>query len=437
MARYRQRRVVYMAGSRRVLFLMGPASLLWRELGDAFEQAGHTTFKIHFSLGDQLFWWRRGGTAYRGRRSKFRAFLEAFIDRNAITDILYYADRDFYHIVAQEVAATRGITAISIENGYLRPDWITLERGGMGIYSRFPDDPDTIRAQGAAVPEPDLDVRYSHTFFKEITLEIAYSMITYFWRVFYPFYRFGRYYDPLLEYLAAIPHMLGKKQRQIAAQTVVEALEANEVTYFAVALQLQGDQQIRANSPFVHLSEFIDTVVGSFARHADASSQLVFKQHPHDNGREAWARVIAQSAVRHGVAKRVSFIDGGDLTLFLRKARGCVLVNSTVGLTALRLGCPTKVMGVAIYDIPGLTHQKPLDTFWRAPEPVDQALMSDFNRLLAASIQVKGSFVNPEGRKAAVTEIVRRVVSGAVNEPGACVEPPPRLKKAQELGIRV
>ncbi len=83
----------------------------------------------------------------------------------------------------------------------------------------------------------------------------------------------------------------------------------------------------------------------------------------------------------------------------------------------------------------GLTHQGPLATFWNAPEPVDRNLASAFVRALAASIQVKGSFYNRAGRKAAIDEIVTRIEADRVNEPDAFENPPPRLKRARELGI--
>lgn len=424
-----------MAASRRILFLMGPASLLWRDLAQAFEAAGHEVFKINFSLGDQVFWWRKGATPYRGRRANFQTFLEAFIEKNRITDILYYGDRDFYHVIAQQVAAKQGLAAISLENGYLRPDWITLERGGMGIHSHFPDDPATIRQLASRVPAPDLTVAYTHGFMHEITLEICYSMVTYFWRLLYPFYRFGRIYDPLLEYILAIPHMFGRARRQKAANALINTLVEQKPPCFAVALQLQGDQQIRANSPYTHLAEFIDQVTGSFAAHAGREDVLVFKQHPHDNNREGWRGVVQAAARRHGVENRVRFIDGGDLGKFLATAKGCVVVNSTVGLFSLRLGCPTKTMGVAIYDMPGLTHQGSLDEFWQSPAPVDLDLLQDFVRALSGTIQVKGSFFNPAGRQQATREIVRRIVGGLVNEPGAFITPPPRLATARARGL--
>ena len=77
--------------------------------------------------------------------------------------------------------------------------------------------------------------------------------------------------------------------------------------------------------------------------------------------------------------------------------------------------------------MPGLTHQGPLASFWSSPEPVDANLAADLMKVLADTIQVKGSFYNKAGRALAAQEIVRRVAAGEVNEPGAFVPAPPRL----------
>ena len=56
--------------------------------------------------------------------------------------------------------------------------------------------------------------------------------------------------------------------------------------------------------------------------------------------------------------------------------------------------CPTKILGVAIYDMPGLTCPEPLDRFWQharqwAPDP---ALHAAFRHYLIAHCQHQGSF---------------------------------------------
>ena len=58
-----------------------------------------------------------------------------------------------YRLVAAEEARARGIAVIATDLGYVRPDWLTLEYDGMTTYSRFPREPDAIRALAAELPE--------------------------------------------------------------------------------------------------------------------------------------------------------------------------------------------------------------------------------------------------------------------------------------------
>jgi capsular polysaccharide export protein len=419
----------------RILFLQGPPSVFWRELSLALERRGHRVFKINVCLGDQIYWRRLRAANFRGRFKNWRRYLEQFVEDNQVTHILYYGDRLPYHVVAAEIAAQRGLVAVAIENGYLRPDWITCERGGMGAFSHFPVDPDRVLDIAGQVPEPSLAVEFPHTFRWEISNEIVYHLGSYFYRFLFPFYRSDKYYNPMLDYLGGIPRMWRRKANERQAAGVVDDLVDSGKRFYLGALQLQGDYQIRHNSPYDHLRTMIDEVTQSFARFAPRDSRLIFKIHPHDNGREAWPRVVAAAAQQHGVSPRVETIDGGDLDRLLAAARGLVTVNSTVGLHAIRARCPTKVLGAAIYNMPGLTHQGPLNEFWTTPQPVDGKLAAAFIRALAGTIQVKGSFHHPAGRAVAITEIVWRLEAGRINEPGAFVPSAPRLADARRFDI--
>jgi capsular polysaccharide export protein len=420
---------------RKVLFLLGPSSPFWRELAEAFEDAGVPTSKVCFSLGDWLYWRRRGAVHYRGRLAQWHGTLDRLIVREGISDILLYADRQPYHVIAAEVAKARGIRLFTVENGYLRPDWITVEQGGMGAFSHFPVDPVQIHALAARVPEPDLTPRHTHGFWTEMLHEATYHLTSYFWRILYPFYRSGKYDDPLLEILLGLPRLLVSRKKQRAAEAAVAALEKGGEGFFLLALQLQGDYQIRANSPYSSIVAMLEEVIASFAAHAPPGDRLVIKQHPHDNGARNWPRHARRLAEAHGVGARVLFLEGGDLGRLLGRARGCVTINSTVGLYALRAGCPVKVLGVALYDLPGLVHQASLACFWQHPEPVDPALAEAFVRALAGTIQIKGSFYAPAGRKAAIETLVARFLPGTLHPPEAFADPPPRLVRARALGV--
>lgn len=409
------------------MFLQGHPSSFAYELAGALEVKGCRVLRVNFCLGDAIYWLGRPAINYRGRFRNWAHFLRDLIKREGITDILYYGDRRPYHQVAAEVAREMGINSYVYEFGYLRPNWLTLERNGMSRWSHFPNDPEEILRIGAQFPAPDLSERYPSSIAVELTHEIFYTLTSYFFHLTYPFYNADRYYNPLVEYLTGIPKQLVAPRRAREAQEFVRQLTLTKRPYFLFPLQLQNDYQLRRNAFFKHQSDAIQLVINSFAANSNPTDHLVFKCHPLDNGGEGWPKLIGRAAKAAGVANRIHYIEGGHLATLLGNARGTVLINSTTGVQALISGCPVKVLGRALYDIRGLSHQDSLDSFWLSPTKPDPALVQALVRALAGTIQVKGSFFSKEGREAAVTTFVERLISGTVNSAGAYVDPPPRL----------
>jgi len=409
------------------LFLQGHPSSFARELAKALERRGHRALRVNFCLGDALFGMGQAAVSYRGSFEDWPTFLADLIHREGITDVLYYGDRRPYHLEAAKVADALGVRSYVYEFGYLRPDWLTLERGQMTSGSHFPVDPDLIREIGAKFDRPDLTARYSSPVAIELFHEIVYNLSSYFLHVLYPRYRADRYYNPILEYLTGIPRQLRLSAYARRANAIVDGLLRDKTGYFLYPLQLQCDYQIRHHSPFRHQSDAIDFVLRSFAAHAPERDHIVFKCHPLDNGGEGWPDHIARTATRLGIASRVHYIDGGNLELLLKTARGCVLINSTVGMHAISLGCPLNVLGTAVFDIPTLSDPRPLDDFWTAPLKPDAPLADALLRAMAGTIQVKGSFFSWEGKAHAIRVFVERLENETVNGSGAFISPPPRL----------
>lgn len=420
------------------LFLQGPPGVFARKLGKELERRGHRVLRVNFCVGDWLFWRGRNVINYRGRLRDWPAFLASLIASEGVTDILYYADRHPYHAAAYNVARKSGARTTNYEYGYFRPDYLTFERGGMSAYSHFPADPRKILdIAGENLPAPDFSVRYPQPFAKEAFNEITYNLSNFFCPIFFPRYESDRFYNPLVEYLSWIPKLFTARRRERHAQSVISGLLAAKVSYFVFPLQQESDYQIRANSPFPHLRDAVRTVIQSFAASAPDDVRLVIKAHPLQSGMVAWRSVVEEYATSSGVRHRVEFIDGGDLKLLLKNALGVVLVNSTVGLHALQTRCPVKVLGIAVFDVPGLSFQESLEKFWNAPTAPEEKLTAAFTNVLVAATQVRGNFYHREGRAVAVKEAADRLADLRVNEPGAFVDPPPRLKRASTLGIPV
>ncbi|WP_208998440.1 capsule biosynthesis protein [Roseibium aquae] len=420
-----------------VLFLQGPPHIFARCVADQLERLGHRTLRINFCAGDWLSWHDNRATSYRGSLDDWPKWLTAFCRDKGVTDIVYYADRLPYHSAALDVGLDLGLRCTTYEFGYLRPDWITVERNGMSAHSLFPQDPDIIRKEASALPAPDRRPLYPFDWGIEAFHEVTFNMANVVFALAYPKYQRDKLYHPLIDYLSNIPRLAMSRSRNRTAEHLIDDVISVGLPYYVFPLQLQSDYQLRYNSQYEHIADAAEEVIASFARSAPASARLVFKVHPLDNGMEPWRKILRLLGQKHGVKKRIYVIDGGNLDRLLRHASGALTINSTTGIHALRVACPTKVLGIALYDIPGLTCQKPLDEFWRAATPPDLDLVEDLERLLAATIQVKGCFYTPEGRLAGAEAMARRIADGTVNGPFTAPRSAPRLARARSHGITV
>ncbi len=400
---------------RTVLFLQGPPTPFWSELGDAVAARGAQVRRINLNAGDALFWRRGGAVSYRGRLSDWRRWLTDYVRREGVTDILYFADRLPYHRIAQKVARAAGAGAYAVEFGYLRPDWLTLEREGGGAYSHFTDDPALLNPDA---PPPDFTPRHGHPFLHEAVGEVLYNLTASFGRPLYPCYFSDKYYAPVFDYLCWLAKLARAGARRREAARVAAACASGAWPYTLLALQLQSDYQLRACAPYRHQNEMLAEAIASFAAHAAPEQRLVVKLHPLDNGWENWPKLVARLAARHGVAGRVLTLDGGDLNRLIRGATGVLTINSTVGVHALRVGAPVKTLGAAVYAMAGLTHQGPLDGFWTAPQAPDPALVARWLATIAEQIQFKGSFYQKEGRRLAAEAMAARLLEGPVGPVG-------------------
>jgi capsular polysaccharide export protein len=183
-------------------------------------------------------------------------------------------------------------------------------------------------------------------------------------------------------------------------------------------MQMETDYSVRAYSRFPDNDAAIAETVASFARAAPAEARLLVKLHPLDPGLKRWRSRIGRIAAAAGVAPRVHALTGAlPADEAILACCGVVTINSTLGLRAVQLGRATRVLGRAIYDVPGLVWRGEADAFWTEAPPPDAALAADFTRAVAACLHVRGVFYARPGLDAAVAGAVRRLHLGALNEP--------------------
>ena len=394
----------------------------FRTVADALEQQGCRTSRINLCFADWLFWHDGRALSYRGSLADWERFFEHHVRTHGVTDLVLLGEQRKYHRQATAVARRLGLRVMVTDFGYFRPDWITLEPNGMGGESTMPRDAATVLALAQGLAPVDFSPIYQDNDWHMSIGDLAGSLGNVLFKLCYPQYRQSvERPHPLLYFPAMGLAMLRQPRAMAMAQVSYQRLRNEGKPYFVFPLQLDHDFQIRAYSPYAGMREAASEVLSSFARHAPAGCQLWVKTHPWDPGLINWQRWLSQQAQELGLGGRVHCLEGGPLDEMMLSAQGVVTVNSTSGMRALQLGQPVQVLGSAVYDVPGLTHSTGLNSFWLNPVPPDSRLLEAFIRLLVDRTQLRGVFFQSQGKRAAVTAFVARLLEEdkAVAEPCA------------------
>ena len=402
------------ARERHFLFLRGPFGSFFAAVADELGRSGFRVSKIVFDGGDLSDWgYFRDHVAYRDREEAWPIWIDRHLGDNRITDLVVFNDCLEVHMAAIAAAKRRGLRVHVFEEGYFRPRWITLESDGVNAYSPCPRDPSFYRDHGqptSKVSIGDADVGRSTKWL------ILRAIAHYVNKVFLSF-AFPRRRNPFA--LPVFDQIVGSVARyaknQFTRKTVMQKaaeLVASSDPYFIALLQRAGDSQLWQHSSYTNES-FVAEVISSFSRHAPPNAQLVFKLHPLDPGLVNYERVVTELSAEHEVSDRVLFLDGGNLNALAHGARGAVTINSTAGLATIGFGCPTKVLGRAVYDIEGLTDPKPLNEFWNDSQPPDADLFLRFRHVMMERTQINGAFYTPPGLRMAAAAAAQRL--GAIS----------------------
>ena len=112
------------------LFLQGPHGPFFDGLGRMLRAAGCTVWRVGFNAGDRAFWFDpRSYIPYSGTIEDWRGAFGQLVDARHVTDIVLYGDTRPVHAEAVAEARARGLRIHVFEEGYMRPYWVTYERG--------------------------------------------------------------------------------------------------------------------------------------------------------------------------------------------------------------------------------------------------------------------------------------------------------------------
>jgi capsular polysaccharide export protein len=399
--------------SRRFLFLQGPHGPFYARLGAQLQAAGAEVWRLGFNAGDRAFWPRRGplAPAYipcHAGPDDFPALLEGLFARHEITDLVLYGDTRPIHAEAIPLARQRGLRIHVFEEGYLRPYWITYERGGSNGHSRLIDTP--VAAMQSAIATLDMDLPDAPALWGDMTQHIFWGAL-YHWFVLtrgrsYPAFRPHRKESVAQEFRLHLKRLALLPLHRVERALATRAIQAGGFPYHLVLLQLEHDASFLRHSPFATMRDFLALVIEGFAQGAPSHHHLVFKAHPLEDGRTPLAADIQSLARAHGIAARVHFVRGGKLARLLAPARTAVTVNSTAAQQALWRGIPVRAFGAAVYAKPEFVSDQALPDFFAKPARPDSRAYRDYRQYLLQTSQVPGGFYSARGRR----ELLRQIV---------------------------
>jgi len=403
-----------MRPTRRFLFLQGPHGPFFHRLGGLLRAAGCEVWRVGFNRGDAAFWFDRNSyIPFHGNPKNWPEACANLLDKKGITDLVLYGDVRAIHAQAVEIARARGLTVHVFEEGYLRPWWISYERGGSNAHSRLMDK--SVPDMQAALAELDLDLPDAPAHWGDMRHHIFYGMLYHLFVVAAP----GRYraYRPhrditvMKEFRLYLRRLLTMPATALQRKIATWRITHGGFPYHLCLMQLEHDSSFRAHSPFASMAEFLEQVVDGFARGAPSHHHLVLKAHPLEDGRAPVRATIRRLVEYYGLDGRVHYLRGGKLAALMNEARSAVTVNSTAAQQALWRGLPVKAMGRSVYGKPEFVSNQPLDEFFADPHRPDSRAYRDYRHYLLETSQVAGGFYSSRGRRQLLRQVVDMMLS--------------------------
>ncbi len=396
------------------MFLQGPHGPFFNRLGKMLRAAGAQVWRVGFNAGDRAFWFHpRTYIPYRGTADAWLETFKKLLAEKKVTDIVLYGDTRPIHAQAVAEARAQGLTIHVFEEGYMRPYWVTYERGGTNGNSRLMEM--TIPQMQKALEKSDMEAPLPPGHWGDMRQHVFYGAL-YHWFVMFrngDYRNFQPHRDLTVtkEFQLYLKRLILMPLQGIERRWATLRIRLGGFPYHLALLQLEHDSSFQQHSPFDTMTDFLELVIDGFASGAPQHHHLVVKAHPLEDGRVPVRREIRRLAKARGVGDRVHFVRGGKLAWLLNDARSAVTVNSTAGQQVLWRGIPLKVFGSAVYAKPEFVSDQPLPEFFQTAARPDNRAYKDFRRYLLETSQLPGGFYSARGRRQLMRQVVDMMLS--------------------------
>ncbi|OOF43712.1 capsule biosynthesis protein [Rodentibacter trehalosifermentans] len=384
--------------SQKILLLQGPIGTFFTDLSVWLQSIGKTVYKINFNGGDEHFYPAsiKNTLAYTDSVNQFYPTLIRFCQENRIDSIVCFGDNRKYHKIGKKVAATLGVDFWVFEEGYFRPNYVTLEKTGVNAFSTLPREARFFLEQAKNLPEPPLPLKLAKGFLPIAKRAIIYYVCAYLKRSNYPKYQHHRILNLKYYIKLWIKSAIKRVCYYLRDRTFAKQVSRGKLgKFFVIPLQVYDDTQVKVHCDYGSVEKFLKTVLQSFAENAPYDLNLIVKHHPMDRGLIDYRHIIDTFEQHYPQLKgRIFYIHDVPLPVLLRYGKGMVTINSTSGISALHHNMPVMTLGRANYHVEGLTYQGNLSDFWANPIPPNPVVFNAYRKYHLHKTMINGSFYN-------------------------------------------
>ena len=250
--------------NRRFLLVTLPSGPFARRLARQLRGAGADVLRVILNGGDLVSWGLADGLWPRVPRPLWRSWLDWQFFERSITDVVVFGDTMAFSAEALAVARQNGVGTWVLENGYNRPDWVTLEPTGVNAYSCMPRDPGAYGDVDISVHPPEMPHVGLITPFHTLNITSYFTGVVLGAPIF-PAYRYP-YAVPLWpQIFGHIRRYCARLVRQSAWERQALDVMADPRPFFLSCLQRDGDSQLLEHSELKTNTAFMAHVIASFA----------------------------------------------------------------------------------------------------------------------------------------------------------------------------
>lgn len=346
---------------------------------------------------------------WTGQKSWRQAFTRHLTDFQPDVVILFGCERPA-HRIARRLCARANIRVLSLEEGYVRPGFVTAEWGGNNhaspLKTTFSNSNDSFR-QTPAPTKPGMSpmLRQAILYYTARTLFSHPKQ----WMLMH-----RQHFWPA-EVARWGLNVFRKWYHTPSDHKLMSRLNSKSFEYDIMALQVPGDQSLLCGGDGWTTERLLVEGLESFAEHAPKSRHLIIKMHPLARGHSNVHHFIENLKTEHNLSDRVHLCMSGPLAPVLKNARGLITITSTSALSAIEKQKTVLVMGQSVARDPSLCLTGPdkdvLDLFWNSEHHANEQDIDAFWSKMHKHALLPGDFYNTQHQQITCANIANKIKS--------------------------